>query len=145
MKDKNYFLSKAQDNYPKLIYTVLTPDRSEFTASSGDSIILDLGQHAVGHFSFSFDNAERFIDAPVRLIIRFGEDMREINDDISQYKGSLSKTWLQEEIINLDYPQKTDMPRRYACRYIKITVEKTNVPIRLFDFSFCLLGCFIVG
>ncbi|MBQ7047071.1 MAG: sugar hydrolase [Oscillospiraceae bacterium] len=136
MKDKNYFLTKAQENYPKLNFTVLTPDISEFTASSGDSVILDLGQHAVGHFSFSFDKVDRFVDAPVCLKIKFGEDMREINDDFSQYNGILSKTWLQEEIINLDYPQKTILPRRYACRYIKITVEKTNRPIRLFDFSF---------
>ncbi|MBQ2974375.1 MAG: glycoside hydrolase [Clostridia bacterium] len=136
MKDKNYFLRKAQENFPELNYTVLTPDISEFTASSGDSVILDLGNHAVGHFSFSFDNVEKFIDAPVRLIIRFGEDMREISDDISQYNGNVSKTWLQEEILNLDYPQKTEMPRRYACRYIKITVECTNFPIKIFDFKF---------
>ncbi len=136
MKEKNYFLSKAQENYPELNFTTLIPDISEFTASSGDSVILDFGRHAVGHFSFSFDNVGRFMDAPVRLIIRFGEDMREINDDISQYKGNVSKTWLQEEILNLDYPQTMDMPRRYACRYIKITVDETNSPIRFFDFRF---------
>ncbi len=136
MKDKNYFLSKAQENYPELNYTVLTPDTTEFYAKSGDGILLDLGEHAVGHFSFAFDKVDVFVDAPVRLIIRFGEDMREINDDFSKYKGVLSKTWLQEEIINLDFPQYITMPRRYACRYIKITVEKSNRPIRLFDFSF---------
>lgn len=136
MNEKNYFLNKAQANYPELIHTVLTPDISEFIASSGDSILLDLGEYAVGHFSFSYDKVAVFVDAPVRLVIRFGEDMREINDDFSQYKGDLSKTWLQEEIINLDYPQKTTLPRRYACRYIKITVENANRPIRLFDFSF---------
>lgn len=70
------------------------------------------------------------------MIIKFGENMREINDDFSLYNGTLSKTWLQEEIINLDFPQKMTLPRRYACRYIKITVEKTTRPIRLFDFSF---------
>ncbi len=136
MKDKKYFLSKAQENYPELIYTVITPDISEFTASSGDSILLDLGEHAVGHFSFAFDKVNVFVDAPLRLIIKFGEDLREINDDFSQYKEGLSKTWLQEEIINLDFPQKTTLPRRYACRYIKITVEKASRPVRLFDFSF---------
>ena len=136
MKDMNYFLSKAQENYPELNYTVLTPDITEFNAKSGDSILLDLGEHAVGHFSFVFDKVDVFVDAPVRLIIKFGEDMREINDDFSKYKGGLSKTWLQEEIINLDFPQNITMPRRYACRYIKITVEKANRPIRLFDFSF---------
>ncbi len=136
MKDKNYFLSKAQENYPNLIYTVLTPDITEFSASSGDSILLDLGEHAVGHFSFAFDRVDVFVDAPVRLIIRFGEDIREINDDFSEYNGTLSKTWLQEEIINLDFPQTVTMPRRYACRYIKIIVEKANRPVRLFGFSF---------
>ncbi len=137
MNDKNSFLNKAQENFPILHYRNITPDVTEFVASTGDSIILDLGEHAVGHFSFVFDNVGDFIDAPVRLIIKFGEDMREIEDDFSQYKEGLSKTWLQEEILNIDFPQKTEMPRRYACRYIKITVEKTNKPIKLFDFCFC--------
>ncbi len=136
MKDKNYFLTKAQENMPELHCKNIIPDATEFIGSDGDSVLLDLGEHAVGHFSFSFDRVDVFIDAPVRLIVKFGEDMREINDDFSQYNGVLSKTWLQEEIINLDYPQKITMPRRYACRYIKITVERTTRPIRLFDFSF---------
>ncbi len=136
MNDKNFFLSKAQENFPVLHYREIRPDITEILASTGDSVLLDLGEHAVGHFSFAFDNVDDFIDAPVRLIIKFGEDMREIEDDFSLYKEGLSKTWLQEEIINLDFPQKTTMPRRYACRYIKITVDKTNKPVRLFDFCF---------
>lgn len=137
MKDKNYFLNKAQENMPELLYRNIIPDTTEFIGTNGDSVILDLGEHAVGHFSFSFDRVNVFVDAPVRLIVKFGEDMREINDDFSQYKGVLSETWLQEEIINLDYPQKVTMPRRYACRYIKITVDRATRPVRLFDFSFC--------
>ncbi len=136
MKDKNYFLAKAQENMPELHCKNIIPDATEFIGSDGDSVLLDFGEHAVGHFSFAFDRVDVFVDAPVRLIVKFGEDMREINDDFSQYNGVLSKTWLQEEIINLDYPQKITMPRRYACRYIKITVERTTRPIRLFDFSF---------
>lgn len=136
MKDKNYFLSKAQENFPELHYRNITPDITKFIGLDGDSVLLDLGEHAVGHFSFAFDRVDIFVDAPVRLNIKFGEDMREINDDFSQYNGILSKTWLQEEVINLDFPQKITMPRRYACRYIKITVDRTTRPIRLFDFSF---------
>ncbi len=136
MKNKDYFLSKAQENLPELKFSVLTPEASEFTGSNGDSILLDLGEHAVGHFSFAFDRVNHFVDAPVRLNIKFGEDIREINDDFSNYNGELSRTWLQEEIINLDFPQKTTLPRRYACRYIKITVASTPRPIKLFDFSF---------
>ena len=105
MTEKDYFLSKAQNNFPELKFSVLTPDITEFIGSNDDSIILDLGEHAVGHFSFAFDKVNVFVDSPVRLIIRFGEDMREMNDDFSQYNGTLSKTWLQEEIINLDVPQ----------------------------------------
>ncbi len=136
MKDKKYFLAKAQENMPELHCRNIIPDATEFIGSDGDSVLLDLGEHAVGHFSFAFDRVDVFVDAPVRLIVKFGEDMREINDDFSQYNGVISKTWLQEEIINLDFPQKITMPRRYACRYIKITVERTTRPIRLFDFSF---------
>lgn len=117
-------------------YSVLSPDTTEFIGSDGDNVLLDLGEHAVGHFSFAFDRVDVFVDAPVRLILKFSENMREINDDFCQYNGTLSKTWLQEDIINLDFPQKVTMPRRYACRYIKITVERTTRPIRLFDFSF---------
>lgn len=136
MADKNRFLEKAQGNMPVLHYRDIVPDITEFTAESGDSILLDLGEHAVGHFSFSFDRVNIFVDAPVRLKIKFGEDMREIEDDFSLYHGVLSSTWLQEETIHLDFPQKMTMPRRYACRYIKITVEKANRPIKLYGFSF---------
>ena len=136
MKDKNYFLAKAQENMPELNYKNIIPDATEFIGSNGDSILLDLGGHAVGHFSFAFDKVDVFVDAPVRLIIKFGEDMREINDDFSEYKGVLSKTWLQEEVLNLDFPQKITMPRRYACRYIKITVDRTTRPIRICNFCF---------
>lgn len=69
----------------------------------------------MGHFSFKFDKINAFVDASVRLKIKFGEDMREINDDFSQYKGVLSETWLQEEILNLDFPQEVTIQRRYAC------------------------------
>ena len=136
MADKNRFLEKAQENMPVLYYRDIVPDITEFTAESGDSILLDLGEHAVGHFSFSFDRVNIFVDAPVRLKIKFGEDMREIEDDFSLYHGVLSSTWLQEETIHLDFPQKMTMPRRYACRYIKITVEKANRLIKLYGFSF---------
>ncbi len=136
MKDKNYFLAKASENMPELHFRKLVADIKNFSAKSGDSIILDLGEHAVGHFSFSFDNIDNFIDAPVRLIIKFAEDMYELERDFSTYEPGLSRTWLQEEILNLDFPQSVQMPRRYSCRYIKITVDFTAFPIRLYDFSF---------
>ena len=55
MKDKNYFLAKAQENMPELHCRNIIPDATEFIGSDGDSVLLDLGEHAVGHFSFAFD------------------------------------------------------------------------------------------
>lgn len=136
MKDREYFLSKAEENMPEIFYKTLTPDVSIPFAESGDSFLIDLGCHAVGHFSFSFDNVDDFIDAPVSLNVKFGEDLYEIGRDFSAYKPGLSATWLQQETLNVDLPGKVEMPRRYSCRYIKITVNFTSKPIKFFGFSF---------
>lgn len=136
MKDKNYFLKKAEENRPQLFFRKIVPDAEQFLAESGNSIVLDLKEHAVGHFSFKFDNYDDFIDAPVRMTIKFGEDLYEINREFSTYEPGLSKTWLQEEILNIDLPGEIKMPRRYSCRYIKITVDFIRKPIVLSDFCF---------
>jgi hypothetical protein len=141
MKDQSYYLAKAEENLPELYYKNIYPQINKTDVATGDSFILDLGEHCVGHFSFKMDVVDDFIDAPVRLIIKFGEDMREIDDDFSTYHGSLSNTWLQEESLLLDHPQVVKMPRRYSCRYVKITVDSTRRPITLSDFCFTASTC----
>lgn len=136
MRDSQFYLKKSEQNMPVLHTCAHKLNEVHDNLQMGDSFVLDLGEHCVGHFSFRFDNVDDFISAPVRFVIRFGEDMREIEDDFTAYKGWLSAVWLQEEILVLDYPQVVRMPRRYTCRYIKITVENTRRPIRLFDFCF---------
>ncbi|MBQ6708252.1 MAG: sugar hydrolase [Clostridia bacterium] len=136
MKDRNYYLAKAEENMPKIIYSELKPEASQEVFKKGDSILLDLGNHYVGHFSFRLDAAEYFICAPVKMKIRFAEDSREVDDDFSSYDGDLPSSWLQEETVILDHHMTVDMPRRYACRYIKITVEATEVKVKLSDFKF---------
>ena len=133
--NQKYFLQKAQENFPKIYYKTITlPEKTNL--ETGDSFVLDLGNHYVGKFSFKMDNVNVFIDAPTKLIVKFCEDMREVKDDCSNYKGRLSYTWLQEEAVFIDYPKTVNMERRYSCRYIKITVEKTKYPIKLYDFTF---------
>jgi hypothetical protein len=136
MKDQKYFLKKAEENMPVLYYSKITPQISTIDVFKGDSFILDLGDHYVGHLSFKLDNVDDFIDAPTKLTIKFGEDMNEINDDFSKYNGTLSRMWLQEEGVIIDYPMTVNMQRRYSCRYIKVTVDETNKPVRLYDFVF---------
>lgn len=133
---KQYFLDKAEKNMPELIYTEIRPEVNQEIFKKGDTVLLDLGNHYVGHFSFSLNAAEYFICAPVKMTIRFAEDMREVNDDFSAYDGDLPASWLQEETLILDHHMKVEMPRRYACRYIKITVEATEVKVKLSDFKF---------
>ena len=133
---KEYFLEKAEENFPEIFYRELKPVADKTVFRSGESIILDLGNHYVGKFSFSMDNEDDFISAPVHFTIRFGEDMREINDDFDSYNGSLAKSWLQEENLFVDYPQRVCMERRYSCRYIKITVKETRRRIVVNDFCF---------
>ena len=79
----------------------------------------------MGYFSFKLSCVDIYIDAPVRLSIKFCEVENEIDDDFSSYKGGLCETWLQEEIVNIDFPGEYNMQRRYAARYIKITVMAT--------------------
>ena len=136
MKDQKYFLKKAEENMPVLYYRELKPQINEIAVNKGDSFILDFGDHYVGHFSFKLDNVDDFIDAPTKLTVKFGEDMREIEDDFSKYHGNLSRMWLQEEGVIIDYPMAVKMARRYSCRYIKITVDETNKPVKLYDFVF---------
>ena len=136
MKDRQYFLEKAQENMPKLFYKDIRPACEKEVFDIGESFVLDLGNHYVGKFSFSLDIFDDFIDAPVQITIRFGENEREINDDFSVYNGTISRTWLQEETIFVDTPSRVEMPRRYACRYVKITVNDVRRPVRLFDFCF---------
>ena len=136
MKDQSYFLAKAEENRPQIYYRNVLPKLEKVVVASGDSFVLDFGEHLVGHLSFEMDIADDFIDSPTKLIVKFGEDMREIEDDFSLYRGTLSKTWLQEETLLLDYPQKVKMPRRYSCRFVKITVESAARPVVLFGFCF---------
>ena len=136
MKPSKYYLKKSEENFPALYTKILHPCDDKRGLLMGERFIIDLGCHSVGHLSFKFDITEDFISAPIRLIIRFGEDMREIEEDFSSYHGSISGVWLQEETLVLDYPQEVKMPRRYSCRYIQVTVDNTRRPIDLYDFCF---------
>ena len=133
---KNYYLRKADENLPHIFQKEISADLMDCIMDRGNEIVLDLGNHYVGYFSFYLDWYEIYIDTPVRLKIQFCETKREIDDDFSAYKGGLCSSWLQEEIINIDFPGKFEMPRRYAARYIKITALATPKPFKLSYVSF---------
>ena len=55
------FLAKAQENFPKMYYKEVQPLAEISVLKKGDSILLDLGNHYVGHFSCDFDKIDDFI------------------------------------------------------------------------------------
>jgi len=93
----------------------------------GDSFILDFGEHLTGYFTFSLRSFDIPVDAPVRLSFVFGETLAEVAEQLDPYSGTLSRSWLQDETVNVDeVPQTVRMPRRYAFRYVKVTVAAAS-------------------
>lgn len=91
--------------------------------SPGDSFILDFGEHLTGHLVLALRSFEIPVDAPVRLSLIFGEVPAEVAEPFDPYAGELTRAWLQDEVLNVDeVPQTLTLPRRYAFRYVKVTV-----------------------
>lgn len=147
------FLAKAQALAPRLLRTEVRPVgtveivpengdyaarpvRQGFSASApmgrNDSICLDFGDHQVGYVSFALNPVGSPPDAPAFLRLRFGEIPYEIGADLSGYEGEISRSWLQEELIHVDVlPARVSLPRRYAFRYLELTVLDTSPKYRV--------------
>lgn len=90
---------------------------------SGDSFIIDFGQHNVGYLSFLCESTGSPPDAPAHIKLTFGETLCEIAEPFSQYQGWLSKSWLQQHDEYIDIlPAKINLSRRYCFRYLKIDI-----------------------
>ena len=133
---RDYYLKKAEENLPKIIHTEITPDVPCAVLDNGDELVVDLGNHYVGYFSFKMWYLDEYIDAPVTLNIRFCETKGELDDDFSVYNGWLCRSWLQDDTVKVDFPGVYSMPRRYAARYVKIKVVSTPKRLSLSDFTF---------
>lgn len=142
------FLKKAQALAPRLIRTEVRPvdtvdivpvgrDCAARPAGLGflvsrpmgrnDSICLDFGDHQVGYVSFTLTPVGSPPDAPAFLRLKFGETPYEIGADMSRYQGEISRSWLQEEFLHVDVlPAQVRLPRRYAFRYLEVTVLDTS-------------------
>ena len=116
---KEYYLKMAEENIPNLIEKDIFPDVKNAVMENNDTLILDFGNHYVGYFSFYLDFVREYIDAPVRLNIKFCETKEELEDNFSSYKGSLCKSWLQEEVVNIDFPGKIRDAEKICCKVYK--------------------------
>ena len=104
----------------------------ERTMGHGDSAILDFGNHMTGHVTLALSGVGRGTDAPARIKLVFGEVPAEVAEPFDPFHGALSRSWLQDEVINVDVlPATVPLPRRYAFRYLKLEVIDTSPNFKL--------------
>ena len=142
------WLAKADSAKPKLFRREVMPVRTVSTAadpaafqgwkmvssgtpeavfgrplSVGDGFIFDFGEHLVGYLSVRLTSFDRAVDAPVRLKFSFAEVPSELAEDKSGTNPTVSSAWYQDETVTVDdLPAVCSLPRRYAFRYVKVTV-----------------------
>ena len=118
------FLQTAESLKPQLTSTEITLKNSDACPlKEGESKVFDFGNHYVGYVSISFASQGSHPDAPALIKVTFGETLRDIEEDTSDYRSWISRGWLQEETVHLDIlPCTLALPRRYAFRYVKVEV-----------------------
>ena len=86
-----------------------------------DSFTLDFGRHLTGHFTLRFRTLSRVQDGPVRLRCSFSELPAEMNTPLDPFPGTLSRAWMQDEVITIfDVTTPVTIERRLSGRYMKI-------------------------
>lgn len=163
-KEKTAWLQKAEESKPEIWYQELRPSglvnmvkdetayqgwkavpgqpldslyQSSFKRKSG--VVADFGDHLTGYFSFSVKAIRGVADAPLRFKLTFGEVPAEVMTPFDTYNGSLSRAWLQDEIITVsELPATVTLQRRLAFRYVKIELLGSSP---YFDFSINKLEC----
>ena len=93
----------------------------------GDQAVLDFGRHIVGRLTLSLDQTGSFQDAPAFIRLDFAEIPGELAEDPMKYSGWISSSWIQREEVHIDVlPAQLSLPRRYAFRYVRLTVLDTS-------------------
>lgn len=159
---RDYYLKKADENLPVQTDTVKTSEtvveiyedetkhmgigfktvgKIKDELEAGDKFILDFGDHCVGKISFRLAKVKTYLDAPVKLKLKFAEVPYDMSRDFNTFYGTLCQSWLQEETINVDYEGLVEMPRRYAFRFVEVKVLATPRKIRLSDFKVNVTTC----
>ena len=146
---KNEFgrLIKAQSLMPVLQHTEVLP-QSAFRLSAsaeteneqvglseafscpigpGGHICFDFGTHWTGYVTLGLSFSGSHPDAPAYVRLQFAERESELYENTESYHGWISRGWIQQEELHLDHlPETLQLPRRYAFRYLKLTVLDTS-------------------
>lgn len=105
-------------------------------------IIVDFGNHYTGYFSFDLETLYGSADGPLRFRLTFGEVPSEVAVPFDPYPGTLSRAWLQDEVITvMDVPATVTLDRRMAFRYLRIELLGSSP---YFDFRISDMHCLAV-
>lgn len=97
-----------------------------------ENLCLDFGNHFVGYLTLELSYRGSHPDAPAFLKLKFAESFSELSENSINYDGWLSSGWIQEEYVHVDVlPARITLPRRYAFRYLKITMMDTSPKYKL--------------
>ena len=123
---KPSYLQRADENLPALLTREIRPATPLQTLKMGDTVTLDLGNHYVGYFAFTMGWVNVYVDAPVRLRVRFAEAERELSYDYTPHYDRVTGAWLQEDVIHVDFPGEYKMP---ACWNTNSSRKLKNRPL----------------
>lgn len=134
-------LVKDESAYQKWKAVKSSPIDSLYSQSfkKQSGVVIDFGEHLTGYCSFSIQDLGRAVDAALRIKFTFGEVPSELATPFDPYPGGLSRAWLQDEIITIsDVPSTVTIPRRLACRYVKMELLGSSVysDFRISNISF---------
>jgi len=117
-------IRKAEALKPGLHKRTVTVRGNGRILQKGDSEVFDFGTHLTGNVSLDFSYEGHHPDAPVLLNLQFAEHLRELDEDVTSYRGWICSGWVQQERIRLEsVPGRLQLPGRYAFRYLRIAVE----------------------
>ncbi len=132
MENNASFLKTAKALKPKLHKRIVRSGLSDMSMTQGDQIVLDFSEHLVGFVTLSFETVGSHPDAPAWLDLQLAEREQELSERVEDYHGWVSASWVQQERIHLDtFPCTVRLPRRYAFRYLKISVLGISSKFRL--------------
>ncbi len=116
-------IARNQDGYGEVADTRDITELPEICLSKNDKLCLDFGNHYVGYMTLHLSSVGSPPDAPLFLKLKFGENATEITERSEDYDGWISRSWIQEEYLHVDVlPAVVSLPRRYAMRFLEITV-----------------------
>lgn len=123
---------RLKERYSAEREPVTLSDIPQLRLSRGDNLCLDFGDHQVGRLTLRLDGAGSHPDAPAYIKLKFAENLRELWENTDTYDGWVSGSWIQEEYVHVDVlPAEVTLSRRYAFRYLKITVLNTSPKYQL--------------